>query len=131
MRTGCDQQTLFAAGDRGIHTYRIPALVATMRGNLLAFCEGRRASRSDTGDIVLLVRRSADGGQTWLEPQIVWDDPGNTCGNPCPVVDRATGTVWLLMTWNLGTDREGQIIDLTSRDTRRVFVAFSADEGVT
>jgi len=127
----CVRQTLFAAGEQGIHTYRIPALACTPSGAVLAFCEGRRASRSDTGDIALVVRRSADGGRTWSAIRTVWADPGNTCGNPCPVVDRGTGIVWLLMTWNLGVDRESQIVAQTSRDTRRVFVTRSADDGLT
>jgi len=33
----------------GYHTYRIPALIVTRNGALLAFCEGRKNSRSDTG----------------------------------------------------------------------------------
>ena len=40
--------------------------------------------------------------------QVVWDDGENTCGNPCPVVDRDTGTIWLLLTHNLGRDTEKQ-----------------------
>jgi sialidase-1 len=47
------------------------------------------------------------------------------------VVDRKTGIIWLLSTWNLGSDHESQIIDQTSQDTRRVFVLFSEDEGRT
>ena len=60
---------------------------------------------------------------------MVWDDSDNVCGNPAPVVDRDTGTIWLLMTWNLGDDREDQIIAGTSQNTRRVFVTSSSDDG--
>jgi sialidase-1 len=122
---------LWTSGQGGFHTYRIPALAATGAGTLLAFCEGRRNSRQDMGDIALLARRSTDGGRTWGEPRVVWQDPGNTCGNPCPVVDRATGTVWLLATWNLGGDDERAIIESSSRDTRRVFAARSSDDGAS
>jgi len=122
---------VFKAGDDGYRCFRIPAIVATARGTLLAFAEGRKLGCSDTGDIDLVVKRSTDGGRTWGPLQVVWDDGENTCGNPAPVVDRATGRVWLLSTWNLGVDREPQIIDGTSRDTRRVFVRSSADDGVT
>jgi sialidase-1 len=125
-----DQVRLFVAGHAGYHTYRIPALAISTRGTILAFCEGRKHSASDSGDIALLLTRSTDGGRTWSEPQVVWDDAGNTCGNPCPVVDRETGTIWLLMTWNLGDDREAQIIDQTSVDTRRAFVTRSEDDGI-
>ncbi len=124
-------ESLFVSGEGGYDTYRIPALAVTKAGSVLAFCEGRKKSRSDTGDIDLLVRRSEDGGATWAEARVVWDDGGNTCGNPAPVVDRATGTVWLLSTWNLGRDVEREIIDGKSRDTRRVFVIHSEDDGKT
>jgi len=124
--------TLFVAGDQGYHTYRIPALVVTTAGTVLAFCEGRKHSRSDSGDIALLLKRSPDGGRTWSDSsRVIWDDPGNTCGNPCPVVDRETGTIWLLMTWNRGDDSERQIVDGTSTDTRRVYVTRSEDDGCT
>jgi len=76
------QRALYVAGEGGYHTYRIPSLIVTARGSLLAFCEGRKQGRSDTGDIALLVRRSMDGGETWGDQQVVWDDAGNTCGNP-------------------------------------------------
>lgn len=122
---------VFIAGEGGYHTYRIPSLIATPKGALLAFCEGRRAGRGDAGDIDLLGRRSADGGKTWSDTQVIWDDGGNTCGNPCPVIDHDTGTIWLLLTWNLGTDVERDIIAGTSKDTRRVFVSHSTDDGLT
>jgi sialidase-1 len=122
---------LFHAGQEGYHTYRIPALVVSPKGTVLAFCEGRKESSSDTGDITLLLRRSTDDGATWGEQRVVWDDVGNTCGNPCPVVDGHTGTIWLLMTWNRGEDRERDIIDQTSGDTRRVFLSHSQDDGMT
>jgi sialidase-1 len=76
-----------------------------------------------------MLRRSMDDGRTWSPIQTVWDDGSNTCGNPCPVVDPVSGTVFLLMTWNLGQDHEPQIIAGTSRDTRRIFVSHSIDDG--
>ena len=97
-----DQKPIFVSGQDGYDTYRIPALLTTGQGTLLAFCEGRRGSRSDHGDIDLLIRRSTDGGETWSRQEVIWDDGGNTCGNPCPVVDQETGTIWLLLTHNPG-----------------------------
>ncbi len=120
---------VFVSGRGGYHTYRIPSLLVTPRGTLLAFAEGRRHGAGDAGDVDLLVKRSADGGRTWEPAQTVWDDGPHTCGNPCPVVDRATGTLWLLMSWNRGDDTESAIIARTSRDTRRVFVTHSRDDG--
>ena len=71
---------VFVSGREGYHGYR-------------AFCEGRKDGRSDTGDIDLVLRRSADGGATWGPIQVVWDDGPDPCGNPCAVVDRDTGTI--------------------------------------
>ncbi len=122
---------VFQSGEGGYDTYRIPAIVRTNADTLLAFCEGRKASRSDTGNIDLLLKRSEDGGNTWSDAQVIWDDAGNTCGNPAPVVDRSTGTVWLLMTWNRGDDHERDIIAQKSKDTRRVYVSSSSDDGRT
>ena len=122
-------EPLFLSGEGGYQSYRIPALAVTTNGTVLAFCEGRKRSASDTGDIDLLLKRSRDHGRTWSAPQVIWDDAANTCGNPCVVVDRDTGTIWLLSTWNRGDDHEGAIIAQTSKDTRRVFVLQSADDG--
>lgn len=125
------QIELYVSGSEGYHTYRIPALLVSKKGTVLAFCEGRKSGRSDTGDIDMLVRRSEDGGITWGKKKVIWADEANVCGNPCPVLDEETGTIWLLMTWNLGTDRESEIIDQTSDDTRRIFVTSSIDDGLT
>lgn len=122
---------VYVSGQGGYHTYRIPSLVVSKAGTLLALAEGRKASASDTGDIDVLLKRSTDGGKTWSPADVVWDDGPNTCGNPCAVLDRTTGTIWLLLTWNRGEDREPQIIAQQSKDTRRVFVTSSSDDGRT
>lgn len=122
---------VFSSGEGGYHTYRIPAITQTTDGTLLAFCEGRKNSLSDTGDIDLLLRRSSDGGLTWGPIIVVWDDGSNTCGNPAPVVDQTTGTLWLLSTWNHGSDSESKIVNRTAIDTRRVFVQKSEDDSLS
>jgi sialidase-1 len=89
---------VFTSGAGGYHTYRIPALLVTPKGALLAFCEGRKTSPSDAGDIDLLLRRSGDGGRTWGPTTLVHEEGGTnpiTIGNPCAVVDATTGIIWL------------------------------------
>ena len=112
------QSDVFVSGTEGYHTFRIPALVVSPKGTLLAFCEGRKTGRGDHGDIDLVLKRSTDGGQSWQEMQIVYEEGGEekiTIGNPCPVVDADTGTIWLPFT----------------RDNDDVLVTSSDDDGVT
>ncbi|HMF59513.1 MAG TPA: sialidase family protein [Vicinamibacterales bacterium] len=122
---------VYIAGEGGYHTYRIPSVIATPKGALLAFAEGRRAAAADAGDIDLIVRRSNDGGESWSPIRTVWDDGPNTVGNPCPVIDARTGTIWLLITRNLGADREPAIIAGTSTGSRTVWTMKSDDDGLT
>lgn len=122
---------VFSTGEEGYHTYRIPAIVKTKHGTLLAFAEARKEGASDAGNIDLVVRRSTDNGKTWSKNIMVWDDGPNTCGNPTPVVDQSTGTIWMPMTWNKGSDHERQIMAGTSDEPRKVFVTHSNDDGMS
>ena len=107
---------VYSSGQDGYHTYRIPALLVTGQGTLLAFCEGRRNDRRDHGDIDLLVKRSEDNGETWSSQEVVYGEPGEvTIGNPCPVLDRDTGTIWLPF----------------CKDNDRVLITRSEDDGRT
>lgn len=110
-----EETPVFTSGEDGYHTYRIPAILVSQKGTLLAFCEGRKTSSSDAGDIDLLVKRSFDNGKTWEPQRIIWEDGDHTIGNPCPVVDRDTGTIWMPF----------------CRNNDRVFITKSDDDGVT
>jgi sialidase-1 len=128
---GIQLEDVYVAGEGAYHTYRIPSIIATRNGTLLAFAEGRRAGAGDAGDIDLVVKRSVDLGASWSETRVIGDDGPNTVGNPCPVVDATTGTIWLLTTRNPGADREQDIIAGTSRGSRTVSVMESEDDGAT
>jgi sialidase-1 len=126
------QQTdVFVGGADGYHTYRIPSLMVSSNGTLLAICEGRKDSRADSGDIDLLLKRSTNHGLSWGHSQVVWDDGPNTCGNPCAVLDEQTGVIWLLLTHNDGRDAESAIKAKQGRGTRTVWVSRSEDNGQT
>ena len=126
-----ERNCVFEKGMAGYSTFRIPAIVRTKSNTLLAFAEARRDGESDAGNIDLVVRRSEDGGKSWGDIIVVWDDNDNTCGNPAPVVDRKSGRVILLMTWNRGNDKERAIMRRTSHDTRRVFICHSDNDGLS
>ena len=55
---------IFKSGSDGYNTFRIPSLVTTSSGVVLAFAEGRKNSSSDSGDIDLVLKRSLDGGNS-------------------------------------------------------------------
>jgi sialidase-1 len=126
-----EETDLFMSGTNGYDTYRIPSFITTKTGTLLAFCEGRKNSQEDSGDIDLVFKRSTDGGKTWSSQTVIWDDGENFCGNPCPVVDLDTGTIWLVMLWKNGSDNEVAIDLGLSKDTCRVFICSSVDDGLT
>lgn len=122
---------LFKSGTESYHTFRIPAIAVSNKGTVLAFSEGRVYGDGDQGDIDLLVKRSEDGGKTWGNPILVLDDGVNTTGNVTPLLDGETGKIFVLSTWNLEKDYEWQIIEGISKDTRRIFVTESSDDGLS
>ncbi|HZG05853.1 MAG TPA: sialidase family protein [Streptomyces sp.] len=123
----------FVSGTEGYDTFRIPAVVRTRRGTLVAFAEGRAASGGDTGEIDVVARRSTDGGRTWGPLYVVKGGDGDTHGNPAPVVDPRTGRITLLTCRNAAAVTERQIMagEATAEQTRRVFVQHSDDDGRT
>jgi len=111
-----ERTDVFVSGQDGYFAYRIPSLVTTSKGTLLAFCEGRKSSLADLGNNDLVLKRSADDGKTWEPMEIVCDEGDKvTIGNPTPVVDRDTGIVWVAF----------------SRNASDVLVTHSGDDGKT
>ncbi|MGW1253824.1 exo-alpha-sialidase [Streptomyces sp. NPDC002513] len=135
------QQVLFQAGTGGYGCYRIPALVRTKGGSLLAFAEGRKApSCGDRGDIDIVERRSTNDGRTWGPIKVVPSgatalgaygtgpvptgvQAGSpvTRGNAAPVVDLIHGIVYLVSTSN----------PVNSSYPRIPWVQESKDDGLT
>ncbi|MGH9310331.1 MAG: sialidase family protein [Vicinamibacterales bacterium] len=125
------QTDVFVGGDRGYHTFRIPSIIATPTGTLVAFAEGRHDAAADSGHIDLVARRSTDAGATWSPLQVVGDNGADAWVNPCAVVDRKTGTLWLLSTQNRAADKEKEITAGSSRAGITVWALKSTDDGVT
>jgi sialidase-1 len=103
---------IFKNGKGGYKMYRIPTMVRTQHGTILAFCEGRQ-SLFDHGHIDIVVKSSNDGGKTWGPLQKIWTDGKGTCGNPCPIVDQQSGDIMVISTY----------------DNDRVMIMRSSDSG--
>lgn len=124
-----EQQVLFKASqDPGYACFRIPAVVKTTKGTLLAFAEGRVNDCSDAGDIDLVLKRSTDGGRTWGPLQIINEGAGDTHGNPAPMVDRRTGRIVLAETYNTGRTDGGNCAVPCDRTPH---MQHSDDDGLT
>jgi len=90
-----EKTLLFEAGQDGYAVFRIPGIVATAEGSLLAYCVGRKAP-GDWADIDIFLRRSTDGGKTWEPRKKLGDVGSSTVDNPTAIVDRKTGAVHML-----------------------------------
>jgi len=73
---------LFDAGKGGYKLYRIPGIVVTRKGALLAYCEARKTGKSDWDTIDIMLRRSVDNGRTWDGPRKIAGVEGPKSKNP-------------------------------------------------
>ena len=98
-------------GQFDCHTFRIPAMVATNKGTLLAVYDMRYKSRRDLqGHMDIGLSRSTDGGETWARPVPIMDmkkfgglpEDQNGCSDPNILVDRKTGEILVSAVWTHG-----------------------------
>ena len=123
----------------GSDTYRIPGLVRTNPGSLVAAYDVRRRGGGDLpGDIDVGTSRSTDGGRTW-EPMRIALDMGNDprfafdgVGDPCIFVDRVTGRLWVAALWSHGPRAwNGSGPGMTPDETGQLVTTWSDDDGRT
>lgn len=106
---------VFSSGEAGYTCYRIPALVTTTHGTLIAVADGRIGGCGDIPTpLDLVCRRSFDNGDSWGPLQVIADygsNPSDTdtypfyavsnitrvaAGDAALLLDRANGRVWTL-----------------------------------
>jgi sialidase-1 len=111
-----DESYIVFEPDSNYASMRIPALVMTNKGTLLAFCEARIGTASDWADMDLALRRSTDGGKTWGAVQVVASSRNKSgpVGNPTPIIDK-----------------NGKIHLLFQRDYAAAFYTYSDDDGIS
>jgi sialidase-1 len=91
---GCSS-TPFRASPKHHTWFRIPAIVKTKSGALLAFAERRDRELGDLGNFDIVYARSTDGGCTWSRYRVLGNDGQNRVSNPVPIVDQFTGKILL------------------------------------
>ena len=122
---------VFINGRNGYPAFRIPALITTRGGLLLAFAEGR-ASLHDHARNDIVLKRSTNGGKTWGPLQVVHEDGTNSLGNPTAVLVRETGRVLLMyQRYAAGFDEHKAEPGLDGPRICRTFTQHSDDEGAT
>ncbi len=105
---------VFKNHQEGYNLYRIPAVIITNSGKVIAFCEGRK-TLFDGGDIDIVMKTSDDHGKSWSALKVIWNDSKNTCGNPSPIYNKITG----------------ELLIIACKNNDSVFVLRSKDEGIT
>lgn len=126
---------LFAAGDLGYATFRIPAIVVTPQQTVLVAAEGRKHNRSDWGLIDLFYRRSLDSGVTWEAPRPLVrqeDLPADMTVNPVTTAEKARPPGFTISNATWITDaKSGRTFFLFCVEYMRCFLIESADGGAT
>lgn len=126
-------------GDDGSKAYRIPGLVQTNKGTLIAVYDIRyRGSGDLPGDIDVGMSRSTDGGTTW-EPMRTIMDMGNDpkwaydgVGDPAVLVDHSNNRIWVAGTWSHGNRSwNGSGKGLKPTETGQFMLVSSDDDGLT
>ncbi|CAG5017669.1 Sialidase [Dyadobacter sp. CECT 9275] len=123
---------VFTSGTEGFKSFRIPAIVRTPQGELLAFAEGRVQGSGDFGDIDIVLKRSKDGGKSWSAAETVVNYDKLQAGNPAPVLDLLDprypkGRLFLF--YNTGNNHENEV--RKGKGLREVWYKSSLDGGIT
>jgi sialidase-1 len=133
-----EKSDLFEAGKGGHKLYRIPGIVVTARGSVLAYCEARKYSGLDWDDIEILMRRSTDGGKTWSAPTGLPRPDGKLERNPValtnPELAKRAPVAKDQIAFNNPVaivGRQGPVHFLYCVDYGRCFYLRSDDDGVT
>ncbi len=136
---------LRATGQDNCDTYRIPGLVTTNTGTLIAVYDNRYNNSKDLQeDIDIGMSRSTDGGQTW-EPMKVIMDMGewggrpeslNGIGDPCVLYDEKNATIWVAALWMSGATEKDMLWwaskpGMSPTETGQFMLTKSTDDGLT
>ena len=118
---------LFTSGQDNVNQYRVPSLISTGNGTLIAVCDARVDKPGDSpNNIDLVLKRSFDNGKTWTKQKTIVDFPGNSAAEDASmVVDKQSNTIWLAYDYAVAEPQGafGRIL--------RIHLISSKDDGVT
>lgn len=121
---------VFSRKAEGYRNYRIPSIVCTNNGVLLAFAEGR-ANLLDHSENDIVLKRSTDNGISWSKLILVDEDGKHALNNPQAVV-RADGRVLVIyQRYSEGYGERDAMPGLDGERICRTFLCFSDDDGLT
>ncbi|NLX81491.1 MAG: sialidase, partial [Proteiniphilum sp.] len=132
------------AGDDNSAAFRIPGLVTSNEGTLLGVYDVRYNSSVDLQEYIDVgLSRSVDKGQTWEDMRIPLSfgeynglpKAQNGVGDPAILVDKKTGTIWIIAAWTHGmgnmrawhNSQDGMSVERTAQ----LVLSKSTDDGKT
>lgn len=133
-RVAFTQRDLFHQGENGVNTYRIPALIETAKGVLIAVVDARHDSNRDLpGHISLVMRRSFNHGKDWEPARTIQEVKEGGVGDASLLLDRSNGRIWCFFTYappGIGffSAKPGT---LTGPETIEVHAMHSDDDGAS
>lgn len=139
------KMVLRAAGQDKTDTYRIPGLITTSKGTLIAVYDNRYNNSKDLQeDIDIGMSRSTDSGQTWQPMKVIMDmgEYGgrsqrlNGIGDPCVLYDHKTNTIWVAALWMSGSAPDKMLWwaskpGMSPEETGQFILVKSTDDGLT
>jgi len=125
------------AGDDGVNTYRIPGIIQTDKGSLIAVYDIRYDNSNDLpSHINIGMSRSLDSGKTWQPMKVIMDmgapEAQNGIGNPCILFDNSTRKIWVSALWSKGNHSiAGSGPGLSPDQCGQMMLVSSSDDGLS
>ena len=121
---------LFVSGDEGVHEFRIPSMITTKSGAILAVCDARVDKQGDVpNNIDQVIKRSLDNGNTWDKLRTIVDFPNQEgAADPQLLQDQETGRIFLFYTYCPGRN---EVTEGPNRNRRHLALQYiySDDDG--
>ena len=127
-----EKADVWKAGEGNYKLFRIPGIVVSAKGSVLAYSEARKSDRGDWNTIDVVMRRSTDGGRTWSPFRRIADVEGPKTKNPVALAQNLASIEDV--TYNNPVaiaDRSGAVHFVFCLEYMRAFYMRSDDDGIT